>query len=562
MAYQQNIEDSLAGLPTLDPTVAAYKKFIEQNKGQASDLYQFLASDQGKALDPKLAGAMIALDRLQKAAANPPAQAPQSTVVDDIQKAGLAAAHQQMQAQRSIPPQQAGIRSVAPQRGPIPQMRGGGVVAFAEGGRPDIEDLIRRQVPGYDTLPPEQKQALINQYSAQAAPQSAMDTMRQGAGRGVSLFDMPQSDTYDDAFAAMATRTPTSPTPPAPSAPRIDQRIPTPLAQRPAAPAPAAKPKGDLFTPFEIAERPDLAKITAAREARQKASQTGAYSKADADLAAYIQSEKDKGRDENDAYKNFWVMTGASLLGNRSPFFLQALGESVKENYGGLIKDLKQIKDDTKQLKLQEIQLQRAKEQAMESGTREDLDRLDKQNDKYESIGLTIAKARQDALDKVLDRQNVIEATKLRSMGRDTVLQHLDQLTRDVEAETDPNKKRELSNKLARYREASATNIRYATAAGATVDARADQAVAKAIENAKAKPTYLSASRQYASAARKNPPDQAAMQAAETVMNREISRAEQDARAAFGRAPMPSASYQRADIANMSDDDIRAALGY
>ena len=66
MAYDRNAMFEPMGVAALDPKVAAYKKFVKQNLGQP-ELMQFLQSEQGKQLDPNLAGAMIVLEQLEKA---------------------------------------------------------------------------------------------------------------------------------------------------------------------------------------------------------------------------------------------------------------------------------------------------------------------------------------------------------------------------------------------------------------------------------------------------------------------------------------------------------------
>jgi hypothetical protein len=129
------------GLAALDPKVAAYKKFIKENLNQP-DLLQFLQSEQGKRLDPNLAGAMLVLEKLEQAkngAASGPA--PTTTVVQDVSNAAMQEA--QKQGMDMLPDQgiaqlpnpamgnaqfQGGITQ-SPQR-----MAGGGIVAFDGGG--------------------------------------------------------------------------------------------------------------------------------------------------------------------------------------------------------------------------------------------------------------------------------------------------------------------------------------------------------------------------------------------------------------------------------------------
>lgn len=87
--------DEVAGVAALDPTVAATKKFIKENRGQPN-LLQFLNTEQGKKLDPNLAGAMIVLEQLENARDRAPkGPMPTTSVVQDMGIAAAQAARQQ-----------------------------------------------------------------------------------------------------------------------------------------------------------------------------------------------------------------------------------------------------------------------------------------------------------------------------------------------------------------------------------------------------------------------------------------------------------------------------------
>ncbi len=145
MAYDKSMFDPV-GLAALDPKVAAYKKFIKENLNQP-DLLQFLQSEQGKRLDPNLAGAMLVLEKLEQAkngAASGPA--PTTTVVQDVSNAAMQEA--QKQGMDMLPDQ--GIAQLPnPAMGnaqfqggitqPPQRMAGGGIVAFSEGGLPPAD---------------------------------------------------------------------------------------------------------------------------------------------------------------------------------------------------------------------------------------------------------------------------------------------------------------------------------------------------------------------------------------------------------------------------------------
>lgn len=649
--YERDITQDLMGLPTLDPTVAAYKRFIEKNKGQAKDIYQFLSSEQGRQLDPKLAGAMISLDKLQKAASQPPGQMPQSTVVDDVaQQAGLMAARNQAIAQRQMMPREAGLRAAMPMPAQArQQMAGGGMVAFIEGGptnknppknesdplyptetlrnieqqaglggmseadkfrfygmpmdqaqrpsdsemfgsalrnvmtdpaalgaglgaivggpigipiggylgrtvgqvvgkasggpiafdkggdtstsidttrvRPyqftddlraqipsfmrddtDIVTFVKAQMPSFDTLSMADKQSVLKQFEpaynrARAAQQQLRDRKAESPS-GVPAVAAPPPQTVD-MRGQMAQRTPDSgfafenplrpnqpvqdafealSTPTAPAAPSAQRAAPA--ARKPAAAA-AKSPLDELAG--MVGDKPTLEAITAAREERQKKEKTGKYSQADEDLAAFIKQEKDKGGDEKSAYKNFWVMTGAALLGNRSPFFTQALGETIEKTYGGLVKDLKQIKDDTKALQLQEIQLRRSREQAIESGSKEDQDRYERRLDNYQNKLFEVDKLKVTVQENALNRANERAIAQLRQTGNEKLA---DQLMRQWEAAqkiTDPAEKKAAMDAYD-AKLAAANNIiekTTATGVGATIrqETAYNTALARALQN-------------------------------------------------------------------------------
>jgi hypothetical protein len=176
--------DGPVGLAALDPTVAAYKNFIEKNKNEP--IYNFLNSQQGKKVDPNLAAAMIVLKEMEDAKKNAPSgPMPTTSVVQDIGQAGLQLASQMKQqdmrdaglAMLPAPAMdqaqfQGGIADVAPQPqemdGGIKQMAGGGPIAFDGGGatsRPSMTSQLG--VPGsglagidFSQMAPEQLEIL------------------------------------------------------------------------------------------------------------------------------------------------------------------------------------------------------------------------------------------------------------------------------------------------------------------------------------------------------------------------------------------------------------------
>jgi hypothetical protein len=308
--------------------------------------------------------------------------------------------------------------------------------------------------------------------------------------------------------------------------------------QKPAAERRPTGPKTDRFSQFEM-DRPDLAEIRREREERQKSTKTGAYSQADADLAAYLKEQKDQGADEKQAYRNFWVMTGASLMASKSPYFLSALGESVKDNYGGLVKDLKGLKDDAKQLRLQEIQLRRAQEQAMESGSREDQQRYDSLLNDFRNTNYSIEKARVDLEQQVLERNHETALANLRAGGQYDMADMATKLWFSAEGETDPAKKKALLDQYQRTLGAATEITRATTAGGAGAASREEIAVANAVQKRKEKSDYMRQERMYRSP--DTTPEQKA--AAKAQMDDMERKAREDAASILGISTSGSSGY-------------------
>lgn len=461
-----------------------------------------------------------------------PTQAPQTppTIRDQL---NMAAQQQQMQQQGNIQQMQApapagqpmdrGLGAIDAGLMEYPQFAGGGMVALAGGGDVvafqnqglvpegkyeftddlssqvpgymtsdmDIVSFVKAQIPNFDSLSPEQKAAVLKAKEPEymrarqarlklrdrGAVQDAPATAPTQAPAGQQLdfrnqnmaFAAPNPfDSTDkqlgDVFSQKAIR------PVETAAPVADQRAPT--SRR----AVATAPKEDRFAGFRY-EKPDLEAIRKEREERQQREKTGAFSQADADLAAYIKEQKEQGGDTREAYRNFWVMTGASLMANKSPRFLQALGESVKENYGGLVKDLKQLKDDTKTLRLEEIRLRQAKERALETGAAADQSRYDSLLERYDNRQYDIAKTELGIEQKVLDRRHDEAMAAARSRGQTDIASQLWNLRNAAVNAKDPAEARALTQQweqglidAARLTEASTAtgvgaNIRAATAA-------------------------------------------------------------------------------------------------
>ena len=366
----------------------------------------------------------------------------------------------------------------------------------------DIVSFVKAQIPNFDSLSPEQKAAVLKakepeyvrarqarlklrdrgvvQDAAAAAPtQAPADQQLDFRNQNMAFAAPNPFDSTDkqlgDVFSQKAIR-------PADTAP---------AAEKPRAPAPRREtaPKADRFADFRY-EKPDLAAIRSEREERQRTQKTGAYSQADADLAAYIDEQKKQGGDTKEAYRNFWVMTGASLMANKSPNFLQALGESVKENYGGLVKDLKQLKDDTKAYRLEEIRLRQAKERALETGDAADQSRYDSLLQRHENRQFDIFKTELDIEQKAIGRQHEVALAQLRSSGNDRQADRLMNAWRAAQAEADPNKKRQLLDAYNAELEATRDVTEASTATGVGAGIRAETAADTRVANLAKDPIY------------------------------------------------------------------------
>lgn len=252
----------------------------------------------------------------------------------------------------------------------------------------------------------------------------------------------------------------------------------------------AAAPKGDEFTKFER-ELPDLEKMRAERIERERANKTGRFSQADEEMAAFIKEQKEQyGASEKEARNNFWINAGASLMANNNPSFLAALGESVKDNYGNLVNDLKSLRKDQQALRLQEIQLQRAREQAIESGEEKDVARYERVYENAQSINLRITETRAEIREKIANRASQERIASMRAAGDEDSASQMLAKWRDAYGETDPAKR---DQKIKAYEAElyERGRIRSAmTAGGAESGTRERLAIAEAVAKRKEKRDY------------------------------------------------------------------------
>jgi hypothetical protein len=508
-----------------------------------------------------------------------PVQAPQTppTIRDQLNMAEQQQAQQQMAMQQGL----GGLPAPAMEQA---QFAGGGIVAFDDGGavggvKPfdfeadlralipagltettDIVSFVRKQNPKFDLLSPEEKQQVLSSFEpmymrgreallklknrerASTIPNAPTATARTATTPFSDTSVSPDEGTFmrrpaanvlelmqDEKLAAERGQERASQD-------RASNIVPTTTRREVARPAPArteAAPQGDMFSRFERTP-PTLEAERTARLERQRAAKTGEFSQADEDLAAYIKEQKAQGGDTKEAYRNFWVMTGASLMANKSPSFLQALGESVRENYGGLVKDLKDLKDDTKSLRLQEIQLRRAREQAMESGSTADQERVDRLSEKADATNLAITLERNKIKRELLERQHDFALERLRASNRPqdrSISEQLIDMYDAIQKEPDPNKKQMLQDDYERRVNAVEDITRASTAAGVGAPARQATIVQTEVQKAREGFAYRAAARAYNAAVNSN--DAAGAQAAKMRMDQIDSEARQRASSYF-----------------------------
>ena len=504
MAYDSRIHE-VSGVAALDPTVAAYKKFIKERLGQP-DLIQFLQSEQGKRMDPNLAGAMLVLDKLEKARENAPkGPAPTTNVVQDL---GLAAA-QEAQRERMAMARERGIAQLpnpamagaqfqggiaqTPQmaEGGIAQLAGGGPIAFDDGGLAGI-DFSKMTEEQLTQLSKDQRRDLAGSAARELARRKGInvrtpgelfsdiaDVYRQSWKAPEGMFPLVRfsnerkfpSYMYDEqgnvrkgevtggiaGTPFYSSSNPQSVTP-APAAAASAQAVapssiasPTDVARGltggegfdafmaaqglgadrsrtgattgagTPAPAPAARGPGMLSMSDFSAKKPQEEKaLREARIARQQQDKTGEYAESIAQERQWIADrQKEYGEDKATATKNFWIMTGASLLGSRSPFFTNALGDALKENYGNLIGDLRQLKKDQRALDLQKINLTRAVETARETGSKEDRAEAIRQQTVYDNIKLEVLKTNANIANSAANRDIELQIARIKSENKE-----------------------------------------------------------------------------------------------------------------------------------------------
>lgn len=333
-----------------------------------------------------------------------------------------------------------------------------------------------------------------------------------------SPFARPE-DRMKTAFDLMSTRKESEPAPP--------QRDQVRTGTGRAATTTTTAPREDGLSQFER-EVPDLEKIRSERIERERANKTGQFSQADQEMAAFIKEQKEQfGASEKEARNNFWINAGASLMANRSPSFLTALGQSVKENYGNLVGDLKALKKEQQAYRLQEIQLRRAQEQAMQSGDEKDIARYETMYERAQNTNFQVYKLRSEIQQKVLDRASSERIAQMRAAGSgDLATQYMSQWEAIQKMPEGADKDKAMAAWQQKL-DASRTVQGAVTASGASAQSDRQRAVASAVSDVQKTGEYEKARRAYYS--------DSTSEADKAKAYAKMQKMEQDAMASVGR---------------------------
>jgi len=244
---------------------------------------------------------------------------------------------------------------------------------------------------------------------------------------------------------------------------------------------------------FDIGAAPNLKTLSDEQDEFYKTTGTGTYSKALANQNKFIDEEtKRLGGDRKQANSNFWIMTGASLLGSRSPYFANALGDSIKENYGNLIKDIKDISKENRELEGMRIQLQRAQEQAVETGRKDVLTRFESLSARYENKQMKLLEMENDARDKALNRQVQREVASMYSSNRRDESDELWSMWKSTQEEgITPQEKARRQQQLIDARTAARENVRASSPTAYSADQSREAKRDTAYANLSKDPKYL-----------------------------------------------------------------------
>jgi len=531
-----NNPNAFAGLTAISPTVSAYQNFVEQkDKVNGANIVPFLVS-RG---EPQLAGLIAKKLRIENAtktqqqmAQQPPAAPPTVAQQYDAMLAQQQAPRMPqapMAPPAQMPPAAGGVAAM-PNPGMARGFAGGGIVAFSgeDGSLVNEPKFPSGQFffPGAYEDSGEVKPwaaGIANAFSPRKSSASVIREAQALASQGrtqeaVALLRSARIDPRQ-AFGAQVPTSPATSAPALAATPsssavtpfkrgpeniiealqdrRADERVDAPATPAtPAAPTntarvarPPATPAQDPYAQF-MPEKPKTeAELRAERTERERAGGYGQFSQASKDEAEFIKERKGRaGQDEKSARKDFWIMTGASLLGSRSPFFANALGDSIKENYGNLIKDLRDLKKEGDSIRVLEIQMRRAQEVAAQTGDKEDRAEAQRLGAEYRNAGFEIQKLKNEANQKALDRATNLRIAQLRMSNQNGSNDRIERLTALQDLVNEPGisaqekavRIEKLNNELEFQSKATAATVGTAYAADQSREARREAALLKA----------------------------------------------------------------------------------
>ena len=142
-------------------------------------------------------------------------------------------------------------------------------------------------------------------------------------------------------------------------------------------------------------------------------------------------------------------------------------------------------------MRLEEIRLRQARERALETGDAADQARYDSLLQRHENRQFDIFKTELDIEQKTIGRQHDLALAKLRASGNDRQADRLMSVWRAAQAETDPNKKRQLLDAYNAELEATRDVTEASTATGVGAGIRAQTAAQERLADlAKNNPNY------------------------------------------------------------------------
>ena len=536
-----NNPNALAGLTAISPTVSAYQNFVEQkDKVNGANIVPFLVS-RG---EPQLAGLIAKKLRIenvaktqQQMAQQPPAAPPTVAQQYDAMLAQQQAPRMPqapMAPPAQMPPAAGGVAAM-PNPGMARGFAGGGIVAFngEDGSLVNEPKFPSGQFffPGAYEDSGEIKPwaaGIANAFSPRKSSASVIREAQALASQGrtqeaVALLRSARIDPKQ-AFGAQVPTSPATSTPaPAPVATpsgsavtpfkrgpeniieamqdrRADERA-TESVDAPTAPAsptnavraarPPATPAQDPYAQFMPEKPKTAAELRAERTERERAGGYGQFSQASKDEAEFIKERRERSnQDEKSARKDFWIMTGASLLGSRSPFFANALGDSIKENYGNLIKDLRDLKKEGDSIRVLEIQMRRAQEVAAQTGDKEDRAEAQRLGAEYRNAGFQIQKHKDELTEKVLDRKSRETIASLSRMGNQRMSDEFMAQWDAIQKETDPAKKSRMTAAFEQRIDAAENILKKTTSGGVTAETNRQARIDAALLELEQEPSF------------------------------------------------------------------------